>query len=126
MAPVECLQLHVAIDRLHQSAERFEVLISRMEATARRECDCNLAALRRESERLLDLLHAHPPPKPAMLRQRRLRLAAAQGWKCAICGELLDATFHWTRWLRWRYDEFCRIKLYQLQLRHRRRHRLGR
>jgi CRISPR/Cas system Type II protein with McrA/HNH and RuvC-like nuclease domain len=85
---------HSAIDRLHQSAERFEVLISRMEATARRECDCNLAALRRENERLLDLLRAHPPPKPAMLPQRRLRLAAAQSWKCAICGELLEPNFH--------------------------------
>jgi hypothetical protein len=90
-----------AIASLHQSAERFEELISRMEATARRECDCDLAALRRENERLLDLLRAHPPPKPAMLPQRRLRLAAAQSWKCAICGELLDATFHADHRVAW-------------------------
>ena len=92
---------HSAINRLHQSADLFEQLISRMEATARKECDCNLAVLRRENERLLDLLRAHPPPKPAMLPQRRLRLAAAQGWKCAICGELLDETFHADHRAKW-------------------------
>ena len=39
--------------RLVRSASRLETLISRMEATARMECDCNLASLRRENERLL-------------------------------------------------------------------------
>ena len=80
--------------RLRASADRLETLLSRMEATARRECDCNLAALRRENERLLELLRAHPPPRPNMLAQRRLRLAAAQGWTCAICGEMLNEAFH--------------------------------
>ena len=50
--------------RLGVAADRFEVLIGRMEATARRECDCSLAGLRRENERLLGLLRAHPPPRP--------------------------------------------------------------
>ena len=80
--------------RLGQSADRLEALIVRMEATARRECDCNLAQLRRENERLLSLLRSHPPPKPAMLPQRRLRLAAAQSWRCAICSEMLTEAFH--------------------------------
>ena len=80
--------------RLRASADRLEALLSRMEATVRRECDCNLAALRRENERLLELLRAHPPPRPNMLAQRRLRLAAAQGWTCALCGEMLNEAFH--------------------------------
>ena len=58
--------------RLGVAADRFEALIGRMEATARRECDCSLAGLRRENERLLGLLRAHPPPRPKMLPQRRL------------------------------------------------------
>ena len=80
--------------RLSESADRLESLIERMEATVRKECDCNLAWLRRENERLLALLRAHPPPRPAMLQQRRLRLAAAQGWRCAVCGEMLSEAFH--------------------------------
>ena len=59
------------------------------------------AALREENARLLALLRAHPPPRPAMLPQRRLRIAARQEWKCAICGELLSESFvidHITPW----------------------------
>ena len=55
------------------------------------------AKLRAENARLLQLLKAHPagpPPKPAMLPHRRLRIAARGGWKCAACGELLTETFH--------------------------------
>ena len=80
--------------RLNATADRFEALVARMEATVRRECDCSLAGLRRENERLLGLLRAHPPPRPNMLPQRRLRLAAAQTWRCAICGEMLTEAFH--------------------------------
>ena len=80
--------------RLGVAADRFEALIMRVEATARRECDCSLAGLRRENERLLGLLRAHPPPRPTMLQQRRLRLAAAQAWCCAICGRMLNEAFH--------------------------------
>lgn len=29
-----------------------------------------------------------------MLPQRRLRIAARAGWKCAACGELLSESFH--------------------------------
>ena len=54
------------------------------------------ARLREENARLLHLLRTHPagpPPKPAMLPQRRLRVAARGGWKCAACGELLSESF---------------------------------
>jgi len=30
----------------------------------------------------------------ARFSQRRLRLAAAQTWRCAICGEMLTEAFH--------------------------------
>jgi hypothetical protein len=73
--------------RLPESADRLESLIERMEASVRKECDCNLADLRRENERLLVLLRAHPPPKPAMLQQRRLRL------KCS--GAVLEVCRVW-------------------------------
>ena len=91
----------MAEERLGATADRFEELIARMEATARRECDCSLAGLRRENERLLGLLRAHPPPRPAMLPQRRLRLAAGQGWCCAICGEMLNEAFHADHLVPW-------------------------
>ena len=84
----------MADERLHRAADRFEELIGRMEARARRECACSLAELRRENERLLGLLRSHPPPRPSMLPQRRLKLAAGQGWCCAVCGELLTEAFH--------------------------------
>ena len=75
-------------------ATRLESLTCRMEATLRRECDCSLSTLQREKQRLLLLLRANPPPRPAMLPQRRLRIAASQGWRCAICGEMLGEAFH--------------------------------
>ena len=50
-------------------------------------------ALEHESARLMAILRAHPPPKPRCCPQRRLRLAAAQGWRCAICCELLPDAF---------------------------------
>jgi 5-methylcytosine-specific restriction endonuclease McrA len=81
-------------ERLHRVVERLEGLIERMEVAARRECDCSLGALQRENDRLLGLLRVHPPPRPSMLPQRRLRLAASQGWRCAICGEMLTEAFH--------------------------------
>ena len=50
--------------------------------------------LRQENERLLSLLRAHPPPRPTMLPNRRLKLAACQSWRCAACGALLNECFH--------------------------------
>ena len=75
--------------RLRASADRLEALLSRMEATARRECDCNLAALRRENERLLELLRVHPPPRPNMLAQTAL--AAGRGARVDVCDLWGDA-----------------------------------
>lgn len=91
-------------ERLHMAAERFELLIARMEATARRECDCSLAELRRENDRLLTLLRLHPPPRPNMLPQRRLKLAAAQGWRCAVCSEMLTEAFHADHKIPWSFS----------------------
>ena len=50
--------------------------------------------LKKENRRLLALLRAHPPPRPQMLPQRRLRLAAAQKWRCGVCQEMLSEAFH--------------------------------
>ena len=55
------------------------------------------ARLQDDNARLIQLLRTHPsgpPPKPPMLPQRRLRIAARAGWKCAACGELLSESFH--------------------------------
>ena len=52
------------------------------------------ASLRAENARLLALLRAHPPPRPQMLPQRRLKLAARQAWLCALCRQLLNEAFH--------------------------------
>ena len=74
--------------------DRLAQLIDRLQATLDNKCTCDLDALRRENVRLMSLLRAHPPPKPAMLPQRRLRLAAAHGWRCTICQEMLSEAFH--------------------------------
>ena len=52
------------------------------------------ARLKSENARLLALLRAHPPQRPQMLPQRRLRLAARQAWLCALCRQLLNEAFH--------------------------------
>ena len=49
--------------------------------------------LQRENARLLALLRSHPPPRPQMLPNRRLRLASRNGWRCDVCGELLPEAF---------------------------------
>lgn len=48
---------------------------------------------RTEVERLRKLLRDNPPPRPKMLPQRRLRLAANQGWTCKICKTMLNEAF---------------------------------
>ena len=45
-------------------AARLETAVTRMEAAVRRECDCSLADLRRENERLLTLLHRDASDRP--------------------------------------------------------------
>lgn len=46
-----------------------------------------------EVKRLRKLLRDNPPPRPKMLPQRRLRLAANQGWTCKICKTMLNEAF---------------------------------
>ena len=86
------------VAQLRQSVARLEALVIQLERSfdmARRPNPAFAgAALERENERLMALLRAHPPPRPAMLPQRRLRLAAAQSWRCAICDQLLSEAFH--------------------------------
>jgi hypothetical protein len=89
--------------QLRQSVRRLDALATQLERAHRvhhapyqQHAECSLVdeALRLENARLLALLRQHPPPRPVMLPQRRLRLAAAQGWRCAICGALLPESFH--------------------------------
>ena len=85
--------------QLRQSVHRLDALVTQLERAfdppEQRAGRCLVGeALERENERLLALLRAHPPPRPVMLPHRRLRLAAAQGWRCQICGELLPESFH--------------------------------
>ena len=92
------------VAQLRQSVRRLDALATQLERAhqapltppCQQQAECSLVdeALRRENARLLALLRQHPPPRPVMLPQRRLRLAAAQGWRCAICGELLPESFH--------------------------------
>ena len=57
-------------------------------------CTDEVSRLRAENARLLALLRANPPPRPQMLPQRRLQLAANQEWRCALCEAILGAAFH--------------------------------
>ena len=53
-------------------------------------CSEECAGLRVENARLMRLLRQHPPPRPQILPQRRLKLAARQTWRCALCREILS------------------------------------
>ena len=82
---------------LRQTVARLDALVTQLERTYHPPEEQLAAAsdtLQRENERLLSLLKANPPPKPTMIPQRRLRLAAAQEWRCAICNQLLPESFH--------------------------------
>ena len=57
-------------------------------------CSEECAGLRVENARLMRLLRQHPPPRPQILPQRRLKLAARQTWRCALCREILSEAFH--------------------------------
>eukprot|EP00966_Prymnesium_polylepis_P017915 413392-Prymnesium_polylepis.1 len=89
------------IGHLALQTDRLARLIDRLQGTVSRDGDCDLETMRRENERLLGLLRAHPPPRPSMLPQRRLRIAAAQGWRCAICNETLTEVFHADHRIPW-------------------------
>ena len=89
-----------AAKRIHLATSQLEDATSQLRAILEPPSSSE-AALRAENARLLiTLLHAHPP-RPAMLPQRRLRIAARQGWTCNVCGELLSESFavdHVTSW----------------------------
>ena len=78
---------------------RIEALLTRVHGAAD-EADPAAEQLR-QNARLLALLRSHPPPRPPMLPNRRLRLAARAKWRCGICSELLSEAFdidHVTPW----------------------------
>ena len=79
-------------EQIDRTISRLEMLIGQLTMPGVDGCAC--AHLQAENARLLALLRAHPPPRPQMLPQRRLKLAARQQWTCAICGELLGDVFH--------------------------------
>ena len=86
---------YTASARLNYTATRLEQVAARLERTSiSTDLVPDTTRLQRENERLLSLLRAHPPPRPSMLPQRRLRLAAAQSWRCAMCGSMLSECFH--------------------------------
>ena len=91
-AATECDECSETAARLSHSATRLEQLVSDLERRTERAPDCTQLEL--ENERLLTLLRTHPPPRPTMLPQRRLRLAAAQSWRCATCATMLSECFH--------------------------------
>ena len=70
---------------------RIEQMLSRVPCAA--EPEPEVGRLQRENARLLALLRRHPPPRPQMLPNRRLRLAARNKWRCNACGELLTEAF---------------------------------
>lgn len=81
--------------RLYVATTQLESYISHLEGLIQpQDANQTCARLREENARLLALLRAHPPPRPTMLPQRRLRLAAQQSWTCAKCSALLSAAFH--------------------------------
>ena len=78
------------VNRLEALAARLEACVATLHALHA----CPDGDVKCENARLLALLRAHPPPRPAMLPQRRLRLAARQEWRCALCDALLTEAFH--------------------------------
>ena len=85
---------------LRESVARLNSLVVQLERALRldgpAECAPACEVLVAENRRLFLLLKANPPPRPVMTphRSRRLRLAAAQSWKCAVCSRLLGEHFH--------------------------------
>jgi hypothetical protein len=98
---------------LRQSVTQLSRIISHLEKALHvpleMEVDCTAAIrqLERENQRLLTVLRAHPPPRPHMLPQRRLKLAAAQSWRCRLCDEMLSEAFHADHRVPWAisYDD---------------------
>ena len=81
-----------AATRIHLATSQLETAMESLRSMLEPPC-AGEAALRQENARLLALLRSHPPPRPTMLPQRRLRIAARQEWKCAGCNEILLECF---------------------------------
>ena len=84
--------------RIHLATSQLEEVVGQLRSLL--PCSTE-AELRAENARLLALLRSHPPPRPAMLPARRLKLAAAQAWRCALCGETLTEAFHADHRIPW-------------------------
>jgi 5-methylcytosine-specific restriction endonuclease McrA len=87
------------VTRLRDAVRRLDGLVVQLERAmsvggAEESVPVASEMVERENRRLLALLRAHPPPRPTMLPQRRLKLAARQQWRCAICDEMLSEAFH--------------------------------
>ena len=85
--------------RMHLAASRVEEAVVALQNLL--EPPPSDEGLRAENTRLLSLLRRFPPPRPAMLPARRLKLAARQQWRCAHCGEMLSEAFHADHRLPW-------------------------
>jgi hypothetical protein len=117
--PIECARLrqmdtHASphdVAMLRESVARLNSLVVQLERALRVDgrADCAPACevLAAENRRLFAMLKANPPPRPVMTPQRRLRLAAAQSWTCAVCGSLLGEHFHADHIVPWSdsYDD---------------------
>ena len=95
------IEMEETVARLSNSATRLEDLVQLLGRSMECECSVECTRLRRENARVMALLRQNPPSKPAMMPQRRLRLAAAQGWRCALCGSLLSESFHCDHKIPW-------------------------
>ena len=53
-----------------------------------------IAKSEHENARLRNIIRVNSLPRPKMLPQRRLRLAAKQSWMCNLCHSQLSEAFH--------------------------------
>ena len=92
---MECAtRLLCATTQLEACILQLQTVLQQNQASTVGAPNDTLSLTRSENARLLSLLQAHPPPRPTMLPQRRLRLAAQQSWTCALCHAVLTAAFH--------------------------------
>lgn len=71
------------------------------ENTKLKEENKKYVRLEAKHQALIKLIKKHPPPRPAMAQNRRLRIAAGQNWECAICHMKLSSVFHIDHIQRW-------------------------
>ena len=78
-----------------------ELTLLKDENTKLREENKKYVRLEAKHQALIKLIKKHPPPRPAMAQNRRLRIAAGQNWECAICHMKLSSVFHIDHIQRW-------------------------